>query len=138
MTQSPHINGSGKKGPGKGFLDTLRRVAAIVIGMAETRIQLIAVELEEGAATLVQLLLMIGFTLLFAGFGLMCFLVLIFWAIDPAYRIMAMAITAGTLLFLAVLGAIWTIRKAKRLTFLNATREQLNIDRNMLEGDPHE
>ncbi|PHM39788.1 membrane protein [Xenorhabdus mauleonii] len=135
MTQSSHTKDSG---PGKGLLGILRRVAAIVIGMAETRIQLVAVELEEGAATLVQLLLMIGLTLLFAGFGLMCFLALIFWAIDPAYRIMAMAITAGTLLLLAVFGAIWTVRKAKKLTFLNATREQLNIDRKMLEGGPHE
>lgn len=104
----------------------------------KTRIQLVAVELEEGAATLVQLLLMVGFTLLFAGFGLMCLLVLIFWAIDPAYRIIAMAITAGILLILAVFSAIWTIRKAQKLTFLSATREQLSIDRKMLETDHHE
>ncbi|MBI6549234.1 phage holin family protein [Xenorhabdus lircayensis] len=131
MTQSPH-----SQGPGKGLFDTLRRGAAIVVRMVETRIQLVAVELEEGTATLVQLLLMVGFTLLFAGFGLMCLLILIFWAIDPAYRITAMAITAGILLFLAVFTAIWTIKKARKLTFLNATREQLNIDRKMLEDDP--
>ncbi|AYA42040.1 phage holin family protein [Xenorhabdus nematophila] len=133
MTQSPD-----SKGPGKGLLNTLRRVAAIIVHMVETRIQLVAVELEEGAATLVQLLLMVGFTLLFAGFGLMCLLVLIFWAIDPAYRIIAMAITAGILLILAVFSAIWTIRKAQKLTFLSATREQLSIDRKMLETDHHE
>ncbi|MBD2810085.1 phage holin family protein [Xenorhabdus sp. Vera] len=133
MTQSPH-----SKGPGKGLLDTLRRVSAIVVRMVETRIQLAAVELEEGAATLVKLLLMVGLTLLFAGFGLMCLLVLIFLTIDPAYRMIAMVITAGILLLLAVFGAIWTIKKAQRLTFLNATREQLNIDRKMLETDHHE
>ncbi|SFN51905.1 phage holin family protein [Xenorhabdus japonica] len=133
MTQSPH-----SKGPGKGLFDTVRRVVAIVVHMVETRIQLIAVELEEGAATLIHLLLLIGFTLLFAGFGLICLLVLIFWVIDPAYRITAMVITAGTLLLLAVFSAMWTIKKARKLTFLNATREQLNVDRKMLEGDHHE
>ncbi|MDX7997971.1 hypothetical protein FE394_01855 [Xenorhabdus sp. Reich] len=133
MTQSSH-----SEGPGKGVFDTLRRVAAIVVRMVETRIQLVAVELEEGVTMLVQLLLMVGFTLLFAGFGLMCLLALIFWSIDPVYRITAMAITAGILLMLAMFSAIWTIKKARKLSFLNTTREQLNIDRKMLEDDPRE
>ncbi|CDH32413.1 phage holin family protein [Xenorhabdus bovienii] len=133
MIQSPR-----SQGPGKGIFDTLRRVAAIVVSMVETRIRLIAVELEENTATLVQLLLLIGFTLLFAAFGLMCLLILIFWAIDPVYRAIAMAITAGILLILAVFSAIWTIRKTRKLTFFNSTREQLRIDRKMLEDDHHE
>ncbi|MDE1474968.1 phage holin family protein [Xenorhabdus bovienii] len=133
MIQSPR-----SQGPGKGIFDTLRRVAAIVVSMVETRIRLIAVELEENTATLVQLLLLIGFTLLFAAFGLMCLLILIFWAIDPVYRAIAMAITAGILLILAVFSAIWTIRKTRKLTFFNSTREQLKIDRKMLEDDHHE
>ncbi|MCP9268115.1 phage holin family protein [Xenorhabdus sp. XENO-1] len=133
MTQPPR-----SRGPGKGIFDTLQRVAAIVVGMVETRIRLIAVELEENTATLVQLLLLIGFTLLFATFGLMCLLILIFWVIDPVYRATAMAITAGILLILAVFSAIWTLRKTRKLTFFNSTREQLKIDRKMLEDDHHE
>ncbi|PHM46975.1 phage holin family protein [Xenorhabdus miraniensis] len=133
MTSPSH-----SQGPGKGLFDTLRRVAAIIVSMVEKRIQLVAVELEEGTAMLTQLLLMVGFTLLFAGFGLMCLLMLIFWAIDPNYRVMAMVITAGTLLILAVFSAIWTVRKARKLTFFNTTREQLQIDRKMLEDDHHE
>ncbi|MDE1482241.1 phage holin family protein [Xenorhabdus bovienii] len=133
MIQSPR-----SQGPGKGIFDTLRRVAAIVVSMVETRIRLIAVELEENTATLVQLLLLIGFTLLLAAFGLICLLILIFWAIDPVYRAIAMAITAGILLILAVFSAIWTIRKTRKLTFFNSTREQLKIDRKMLEDDHHE
>ncbi|MBC8952629.1 phage holin family protein [Xenorhabdus sp. PB62.4] len=129
---------SHSQGPGKGLFDTLRRVAAIIVRMVETRIQLVAVELEEGTAMLAQLLLMVGFTLLFAGFGLMCLLMLIFWAIDPTYRVTAMVITAGTLLILAVFSAIWTVRKARKLTFFNTTREQLQLDRKMLGDDHHE
>ncbi|AOM42182.1 phage holin family protein [Xenorhabdus hominickii] len=133
MTQTPH-----SQGPGKGLFDTLRRVTAIVVRMVETRLQLVAVELEEGATILVQLLLMVGFTMLFAGFGLMCLLILIFLAVDPVYRITAMAITAGTLLILAAFGAIWTLKKARKLTFLHATREQLSVDSKMLKDDHHD
>ncbi|BET95486.1 phage holin family protein [Xenorhabdus taiwanensis] len=133
MTQSSHA-----KGLGKGLFDIVRRVAAIAVHMVETRIQLVAIELEEGMATLVQLLLLVGLTLLLAGFGLMCLLALIFWVIDPAYRIMAIAVAAGMLLLLTVFSAIWTIKKARKLTFLNATRTQLHVDRKMLEDDSHE
>ncbi|MEX0445904.1 phage holin family protein [Xenorhabdus sp. SGI246] len=130
MTQSSH-----SQGPGKGIFNTLRRVVTLVVGMVETRIQLAAVELEESAATLVQLLLLVGFTLLFAALGIICLLMLVFLAVDPAYQATVIAIAAGTLLLLAVFGTIWTIRKSRRLTFLNATREQLRIDRKMLEND---
>ncbi|MBC8944651.1 membrane protein [Xenorhabdus indica] len=130
MTQSSH-----SQGPGKGIFNTLRRVVTLVVGMVETRIQLAAVELEESAATLVQLLLLVGFTLLFAALGIICLLMLVFLAVDPAYQTTVIAIAAGTLLLLAVFGTIWAIRKSRRLTFLNATREQLRIDRKMLEND---
>ncbi|PHM31258.1 phage holin family protein [Xenorhabdus innexi] len=130
MTQLPH-----SQGPGKGIFNTLRRVATLIIGMVETRVQLAAIELEEGAATLVRLLLLVGFTLLFAALGIICLLILVFLTVDPVYRITIIATAAGTLLLLAVLGTIWTIRKSRRLAFFNATREQLRIDRNMLEND---
>lgn len=113
----------------------MRRAAALIIGVIETRVQLATVELEEGAASLVQLLLLVGFTLLFATLGIICLLILVFWAVDPAYRTTAMAIAAGVLLFLAMFCTFWTLRKSRRLTFFNATREQLRIDRKMLEND---
>ncbi|CDL82380.1 phage holin family protein [Xenorhabdus szentirmaii] len=133
MTQSPH-----SQGLGKGLFGILRKMAATLVRMVETRIQLAAVELEEGAATLIQLLLMVGFTLLFAGLGLICLLVLLFWVIDPLHRVLAMIVATGILLFLAVLTAIMTLRKTRKLTFLNATREQLNIDYKTLKDSDHE
>ncbi|AKH64180.1 MULTISPECIES: phage holin family protein [Photorhabdus] len=129
---------SKSQGPGKGVLDSLQRIATIIIGMVETRLQLIVVELEKEKATLIQLILMIGLTLLFTAFGLMCLLALIFWAVDPAWRLTALAVTTGTLLTLALIGLIWTIRKSRNSTLLNATREQLKIDREMLEDHSNE
>ncbi|MNF05846.1 Inner membrane protein YqjE [compost metagenome] len=65
----------------------------------------------------------------------MSLLILIFWAVDPVYRLIALGTTTGVLLFLAVAGAIWTLVKARRSTLLGATRNQLEIDRSELEGE---
>ena len=104
-----------RQGPGKGVLNTLQRIAGIAVQMVETRIQLIAVELEEEKTTLIQLILMAGITLLFTAFGLMCLIGLIFWSVDPIYRYQALAITTGVLILLAIIGAIWTLKKASNI-----------------------
>ncbi|MEE4408610.1 MULTISPECIES: phage holin family protein [unclassified Serratia (in: enterobacteria)] len=123
------------QGPAKGVLDVAQRIITILVSMVETRVRLAVVELEEEKANLIQLLIMAGMTLLFTAFGLMSLLILIFWAIDPIYRLMALGVTTGVLLFLAIFGAIWTLVKARRSTLLGATRRQLEIDRSELEGE---
>ncbi|HDY4895260.1 TPA: phage holin family protein [Yersinia enterocolitica] len=123
------------QGPGKGVLDTVHRIATIVVGMVETRVRLAAIELEEEKATLIQLLMMAGITLLFTAFGLMSLLVLMIWAIDPAYRLVALGSTTAVLLALAIIGVIWTLTKARRSTLLGSTRKQLETDRELLEKE---
>lgn len=127
-----------RQGPGKGVLNTLQRIATIAVQMVETRIQLIAVELEEEKTTLIQLIIMAGITLLFTAFGLMCLIGLIFWSVDPIYRYQALAITTGVLILLAIIGAIWTLKRAKQSTLLGATREQLKKDSKALAGPDDE
>ncbi|MBS9437346.1 hypothetical protein EAE91_09225 [Photorhabdus noenieputensis] len=131
-------NSSKSQGPGKGVLDILQRIATVAVEIVETRLQLIVVELEKEKATLIQLIVIASLTLLLTAFGLMCLLVMIFWAIDPNWRFTVLASTTGTLLVLALIGLIWTIRKAKSSTLLSATREQLKIDREMLEDYSNE
>lgn len=122
------------QGPAKGVLDIGQRIITILVGMVESRLKLAVVELEEEKANLIQLILLVGITLLFTAFGLMSLLILLFWAIDPAYRVMALGTTTGVLLFLAVVGVIWTLVKVKRTTLLAETRKQLELDRAALEG----
>lgn len=126
---------SSPKGPAKSVLGSAQRIVTILVGMVETRVRLAVVELEEEKANVFQLLLMAGVTLILTAFGLMSLLVVIFWAIEPAHRLMTMTATAGALLFLALVLGIWTISKAKRSTLLGATRKQLEIDRVLLEKD---
>ncbi|HCH51081.1 MAG TPA: hypothetical protein DEV59_10405 [Proteus sp.] len=121
------------QGPASGVLTSISRIGTIVIGMIETRLSLIAVELEEEKTTLIQLILMAGITLLLTAFGLMSLLILIFWVIDPEYRIYALAITTAVLLIGALIGAIMTLKKSRNSTLLGDTRQQLELDKRLLE-----
>ncbi|HKM97017.1 MAG TPA: phage holin family protein [Buttiauxella sp.] len=123
------------QGPGKSILGIGQRLITIVVGMVETRIRLAVVELEEEKAHLVQLLLMVGLTLLFAAFGLMSLVVLVFWAVEPQYRLNAVIATTVILLSLALIGGIWTLRKSRQSTLLRHTRRELENDRALLEDD---
>ncbi|MQC07877.1 phage holin family protein [Morganella morganii] len=126
------------QGPGKGLLDTLTRITAIVISMAETRLRLVATELEEEKSNLIQLILLAGAALLLTAFGLMSLMILVMWAVDPVYRLTAMIIMTSVLLVGALIFALWAVRKARRSSLLGATREQLAIDRQLLERKKQE
>ncbi len=123
------------QGPAKNILGIGQRILTTLVGIAETRIRLAVVELEEEKANLVQILLMLGLTLLFAAFGLMSLMVLLIWAIDPQYRLNAMIATTVVLLTAALIGGIWTLRKARKSTLLRHTRQELANDRTLLEDD---
>lgn len=123
------------QGPGKSVLGIGQRIVTILVEMVETRLRLAVVELEEEKANLIQLLLMLGLTMLFAAFGLMSLMILIIWAVDPQYRLNVMIATTVVLLLMALIGGIWTLRKARRSTLLRHTRRELANDRQILEDD---
>ncbi|NDO79805.1 hypothetical protein CJP72_03155 [Citrobacter sp. NCU1] len=123
------------QGPGKSVLSIGQRIVTILVEMVETRLRLAVVELEEEKANLIQLLLMLGLTMLFAAFGLMSLMILIIWAVDPQYRLNVMIATTVVLLVMALIGGIWTLRKARRSTLLRHTRRELANDRQILEDD---
>lgn len=121
------------QGPGKGIFSVGQRIVTLLVEMAETRLRLAVVELEEEKANLFQLLLMLGLTFLFAAFGLMSLMVLLIWAIDPQYRLNAMIATTVVLLLLALIGGVWTLVRARRTTLLRHTRKELADDLALLE-----
>ena len=123
------------QGPANNVLGIGQRILTTLVGIAETRVRLAVVELEEEKANLFQMLLMLGLTMLFAAFGLMSLMVLIIWAIDPQYRLNAMIATTVVLLVAALIGGIWTMRKARKSTVLRHTRQELANDRALLEDD---
>lgn len=123
------------QGPGKSVLGIGQRIVTVLVEMVETRLRLAVVELEEEKENLFQLLLMTGLTMLFAAFGLMSLMVLLIWAVDPQYRLNVMIGTTVTLLVLALIGGIWTLKKSRQSTLLRHTRHELANDRQLLEDD---
>ncbi|MCZ4060133.1 phage holin family protein [Pantoea sp. LMR881] len=123
-------------GPGKGVINIGQRIITTLVGMVETRVRLAVAELEEEKANLIQLLIMVGLTMLFTAFGLMSLMVLIIWAVDAQYRLMAIGITTAVLFLLALIFGLWTLRKTRQSTLLRHTRKELETDRSILE-DQH-
>lgn len=122
-------------GPGKSVLGTGQRLLTIIVSMVETRLRLAVVELEEEKANLVQLLMMLGLTMVFLAFGLMSLMVLVIWVVDPQYRLHVMIATTIVLLAGALICAIWTLKKSRESTLLHHTRRELANDRKLLEED---
>ncbi len=122
-------------GPGKGVFNIGQRIVTTLVSMVETRVRLAIVELEEEKANLIQMLMMVGLTMLFTAFGLMSLMVLIIWAVDAQYRLMAIAITTAVLFALALIFGLWTLYKSRQSTLLRHTRKELDTDRKLLEED---
>ncbi|MCW2481046.1 phage holin family protein [Candidatus Symbiopectobacterium sp. NZEC135] len=124
-----------RQGPASGAIDSAQRILTLLVGIVETRLRLVVIELEEEKNHLFQLLLLTGLTLIFAAFGLMSLIALIIWGLEPEYRLLALAWITATLLGLALIIGVWTLMKARRATLLKATRKELRTDRALLEEE---
>lgn len=124
-----------QQGPASGAIDSAKRILTLLVSMVETRVRLAVVELEEEKVNLVQLLLMIGLTLIFATFGIMSLIALIIWGLEPQYRLQALGWITVSLLGLSLLIGLCAWFKARRATLLKATRQALKTDRELLENE---
>ncbi len=124
-----------RQGPASGAIASAQRILTLLVGIVETRLRLVVIELEEEKNHLFQLLLLTGLTLIFAAFGLMSLIALIIWGLEPEYRLLALAWITATLLGLALIIGVWTLMKARRATLLKATRKELRTDRALLEEE---
>lgn len=124
------------RGPGQGVIQAGRKVITTLTGIIETRLRLAVVEIEEEKARILYMLLMVGLALIFTAFGLMSLMILVIWAVDPEYRLLAIEATTGVLFILALLCGLLALRKSRKSTLLKATRKELNTDRKLLE-DQH-
>ncbi|MBT0726088.1 phage holin family protein [Rosenbergiella australiborealis] len=119
--------------PGQGILGVGQRILTTLVSIAETRIRLAIVELEEEKANLLQMLLMVGLTMIFTAFGLMSLMILVILAVPPSARLYAIIITTVVLFALAVIFGVWALVKSRRSTLLKHTRKELDTDRKQLE-----
>ena len=104
-----------------------------LLRMAEHRLTLATIELEEEKQQLLKLLLLAGASLLCLAFALMSLLMLVSWAIDPAYRLTALSLLCLTLFILAGVGVYSTLQLSRKSTLLVETRRQLQKDLRTLQ-----
>ncbi len=123
--ESPHL----------GLFDSLKAMLATLLGIAQTRVELIGTEVEEQFARLVSLLAWGLVALFFAFTGVIlsaiAFIVL-FW---DSNRVLAAAGLAVAFVLLAVIAALVFVAKAKaRPRLFKASLDELAKDRSELES----
>ncbi|NYS60998.1 phage holin family protein [Vreelandella salicampi] len=129
-------------GPSQRVFSAAKRLLHTLLANGETRLRLAVLELEEERARLLTLILLAGASLLLLLLGvatLTALVIILFW---DSYRIVAISVSAGVLIFTSLLLGIIAIRQAKRHTLLKETLNQFSTDRALMELDddaePHE
>lgn len=118
---------------GIGLMRSVRQMFGTLLEMVQTRIELIANEVEEEREHLRLLVLYGLLAVLFLAIGLMMvtlFLVLLFW---DEHRLTVVGVFAGFYLFLGLTGLLLVRRQQQRRSrFLSATVAELQMDRDQL------
>lgn len=125
--------------PGEGLLASLRGLFATALALLQTRVELLATELEEEKLRLLSVLVFGFAALLLLSIGtvfLAIFLTLLFW---DTHRLLV--IGCATLVFLVGGSGAWLlaqrqIRSGSRL--FAASLAELQQDRNALQAGPRE
>lgn len=120
-----------------GLLNSIAHVAATVLSMLHTRLELLAVELQEEAQHVVSTLWWSLLALLVSGMGLLLAgvtVIIIFW---DTHRILAAVCVTGTFLAIALLASLVVLRKIRNHPrMLQGTLEELKRDQALLRTRP--
>jgi uncharacterized membrane protein YqjE len=120
-------------GDGKGLLASLSTLAATLVAIAHTRLDLLSSDLEEEREHLLSLLVLSLSALFFLGIGVLLATLLVVVAFWDTYRLPVLAVLAG--LFLAAGITAWRIALHKARTkprLFAASMSELLKDRQQL------
>lgn len=128
-----------EKTPGgsKGLLESLATLAATLVAIAHTRLDLLSADLEEDREHLLSLLVLTLAALFCLGVGLVLATILLVVAFWDTHRILALSGLAG--FFLAAGMATWMLAKHKARTkprLFAASLSELLKDRQQLVSRP--
>jgi uncharacterized membrane protein YqjE len=126
-----------ESGRAAGLLASLRRLLATGAGILQTRLELLAVELEEEGERLRGLLLHALVALFFLGFGILLltlFMVVVFW---DTHRVAVLGAVTAAYLSIGVYATLMVRYKLKtRPRLFAATLAELGKDREYLTPRP--
>jgi uncharacterized membrane protein YqjE len=120
-------------GDGKGLLASLSTLAATLVAIAHTRLDLLSSDLEEEREHLLSLLVLSLSALFFLGIGVLLATLLLVVAFWDTYRLPVLAVLAG--LFLAAGITAWRVALHKARTkprLFAASMSELLKDRQQL------
>jgi uncharacterized membrane protein YqjE len=126
---------SDEAGRAVGVLDSLRRLAATLLAAVQTRLELVATDIEEERAWIARMAILAalaGFCLALAINLAVLFLVVLFW---DANRLLAIGVLAGVFAaFAAALGIAAKAAARRRPRLFSATLAELRKDRDDVRG----
>ncbi|PPI88507.1 hypothetical protein CRV09_02305 [Candidatus Pantoea edessiphila] len=124
-----------KKGPSKTIIDIIQNMIAKIIIIIETRLRLAILEIEEEKTKIIQILLMIGLTVLFITAGFFCLLMVIIFSVSPQFRVLTMLVISFILFLISFLFIFLIFKKSQDSTLLKYTLKELKTDCNILESN---
>ena len=120
-----------------GLLESLSTLAATLVAIAHTRLDLLSADVEEGRAHVLSLLVLALAALFFIGVGVVLAAILLVVAFWDSHRLLALGSIAG--LFLAVGVGAWAYALHKARTkprLFAASLSELLKDRQQLVSRP--
>lgn len=130
--QAPHPP-AGTETRSIGLLGSLRQLAASVVGLVETRLELISSDVAEARARIVQLSIVVGVVVVCVQISVLLLLISLVLAIPEANRAAAVGIAGLVLLAVALVGAFWIRHRLRmRRPFFEATLAEFEKDKEKL------
>jgi uncharacterized membrane protein YqjE len=117
-----------------GLLESLRNLARTFLAILQTRLEIVASEIEEGRTRLARIVVLAavaGFCLALTLILLVFFLVVLFWDTD---RLLAIGVLTGVFAAGGIAACLMLRAAIRRPKFLSATLAELRKDRAKLEG----
>lgn len=118
---------------GTGIVQSLRNLAATLVALLRTRIELLATELEEERVRLLQLLFWAAGALFFLGVGILLLVILLVAVFWDGHRVAAIVALAGLFLAAGIGMAIGVRdRMHARTRLFSASLDELAKDKDQL------
>ena len=122
---------------GKGLLESLTAMAATLVAIAHTRLELLSADVEEDRAQVLSLLMLAMAALFFLGVGLVLAAILLVVAFWDTHRLLVLGSLAGFFLAAGMAAGAYALHKAKtRPRLFAASLSELFKDRQQLVSRP--
>jgi len=124
-------------GGGKGLLESLTAMAATLVAIVHTRLELLSADVEEDRAQVLSLLMLAMAALFFLGVGLVLAAILLVVAFWDTHRLLVLGSLAGFFLAAGMAAGVFALHKAKtKPRLFAASLSELFKDRQQLVSRP--